>query len=338
MPELRHDPLQKRWIVIAPERVRHPGTPDTATSAFCPFCAGNESATPAEIHSIRAPGSRRNDPSWSVRVIPNRSPALRVEGSLESSAEGLYDRMNGVGAHEVIIESPRHDVQMADMDYRSVEQILNVYADRQRDLFRDGRLQYVLIFKNHGTEAGATTSHPHSQIIATPVTPNIPTNKLRFAHAHWLERQRCVYCDLLQQEIASGRRVVWLDSSFVVLAPYASRFPFELLILPRTHRSNFIDASAEELAGLARVLRDTLRRLRIALGDPPFNLAIHTAPNPRPMAFPSEDWKAAPWCYHWHMEILPRITPVGGFEWGTGFFMNPIPPEDAAGFLREVAL
>ncbi len=340
MPELRHDPIQKRWVIIATERSRRPlewlTTPSPELDGFCPFCPGNEAATPREIAAARDAGSLPDGPGWKVRVVPNKFPALRIEGGQDRKARGLYDRMNGVGAHEVIIESPDHHQPLFDMDHAAVERVVSLYIDRQRDLLRDRRFKYVLIFKNHGQVAGASLSHPHSQIIATPVTPRTIATELSSAREHYHLKERCLFCDVLDQEIQAGTRVVWADPLFAVIAPYASRFPFELMILPRRHCHSFIDMTAEERAGLARVLRDTLRRLNRGLADPPFNFMVHTAPNleyePRRLAF----WQTIPYDFHWHIEVIPRLAQVAGFEWGTGFYINPTAPEEAALFLREV--
>lgn len=342
MPELRHDPIQKRWVIIATERSRRPvdlqGPTGPREHAFCPFCPGNEAATPPEIAAVRPPGSAPNGPGWKVRVVPNKFPALRIEGDRDRAAVGIYDRMNGIGAHEVIIETPDHDASLAEMDYRSVEQVLRMYMERLRDLLRDRRFKYVLVFKNHGETAGATLAHPHSQVIATPVTPRTISTELTSARDHYNAKERCLFCDVLAQELQTGSRVVWSDPNFAVFAPYASRFPFELMIMPRRHRHSFADMTGEEVAGLARVLRDTLRRLRLGLNDPPYNFMIHTSPNldyePRRGVF----WQTVPWDFHWHIEIIPRLTRVAGFEWGTGFYINPTAPEEAALFLREIEL
>jgi len=342
VPELRHDPVQKRWVIIATERSRRPvdlRTPDEPRAAgFCPFCPGNEAATPPEIAAVRPPGSLPGGPGWRVRVVPNKFPALRIEGGPERQAVGTYDRMNGIGAHEVVIETPDHGTDLADTDYGAVERVIRTYIDRQRDLLRDRRFKYVLVFKNHGEVAGATLSHPHSQIIATPVTPRTISTELTSARDHYHLKERCLFCDMLDQELQTGTRVVWSDPMFAVVAPYASRFPFELTILPRRHCHSFIEMGQEEVSGLGRVLRDTLRRLKICLGNPPFNYMIHTAPNldyePRRTTF----WQTVPFDFHWHIEVIPRLTQVAGFEWGTGFYINPTAPEEAATFLREIDL
>ena len=340
MPELRHDPFQRRWVIIATERTRRPtnfarGEKALPKGEFCPFCPGHEGSTPPEIRAIREPSSYANGPGWKLRVIPNKFPALRIEGDLDKEGVGLFDRMNGVGAHEVIVEGPDHNRHLADMSYAEVERVVEAAAERLRDLYRDRRLKYVLVFKNHGEAAGASLAHPHTQIIATPITPRTIAAELEAAHAHFMSKERCLYCDVLAQELRDGTRVVRADAHFVVLAPYASRFPFELMILPRRHSCTAAEMSQEERAGLARVLRDMLRRLKVALDDPPFNLMLHTSPNLDYEPLRPGHFESLRYDYHWHIEIIPRLTRVAGFEWGTGFYINPTPPEDAAEFLRK---
>ncbi len=341
MSELRQDPIHRRWVIIAPERQRRPrmqsaeARPGPAIdNQPCPFCPGNEALTPPEICARRPAGSQPDTPDWSLRVVPNRSPALRVEGRLEPRAVGLHDLMQGIGAHEVLIEMPEHGPSMADMSVEALHDLLEVWQERQRDLFRDGRLEHVLIFKNHGAAAGALLSHSCSQIIATPVTPRTVMDKLTSARRYYDQKRRCVFCDMLRQELDDGARVVLADEQVAVLAPYASRFPFELLIMPRRHRHAFVDSGTEELGALAMALREALGRLREALDDPPYNLVLHTAPNPTTLRPHPFGWRSLPWDYHWHIEIIPRQLPMAGFEWASGFHINPTPPEEAAEFLR----
>ena len=340
MSELRHDPLSRRWVIIASERSGRPmdfvvenGQP--TPSGFCPFCEGHEDKTPPEILSLRPPGSPVNGPGWSIRVIPNKYPALMIEGNPERRGNGIYDRMRGIGAHEVIIEAPQHDLHLPDMTDDHLNSLIRVYAERMRDLQRDRRFKYILLFKNHLATAGASLSHPHTQIIATPVTPRAVAVKLESAKAHHQTKERCLVCDMIQQEITEGSRIVSLDEHFIVTAPYASRFPFELFIAPRRHSHSFVESPPEEQYALGRTLKETLGRLRSALKDPPYNLVLHTAPNTETIPRRSQYWDTLPFDFHWHIEILPRLTKMAGFEWGTGFFINPTPPEEAAAFLRD---
>jgi UDPglucose--hexose-1-phosphate uridylyltransferase len=343
MSELRHDPLSKRWVIIAAERSRRPedfALPPVVEvdGGFCPFCPGNEDKTPPEIAAVRPAGGTANGPGWDVRVIPNKYPALSIEGNLERHGEGLYDRMRGVGAHEVVVESPHHALHIADMEAAKLEGVLTLAQDRVRDLGRDARFKYVLLFKNHGAAAGATLAHPHLQIIATPVTPRAISVELESARAHFHFKERCIFCDLIEQELATRERVVSLDEHFAVLAPYASRFPFELMVIPRRHAHAFPDEDRAAVGALARTLKETLARLKSVLRDPPYNFVLHTAPNTETLVRRRNYWDTLSVDFHWHIEILPRLTRVAGFEWGTGFYINPTSPEEAAAFLRDAVI
>jgi UDPglucose--hexose-1-phosphate uridylyltransferase len=341
--ELRHDPIQKRWVIIATDRSKRPTDflaehDRIAEGPFCPFCPGHEDKTPPEILSLRETGTAPNTPGWRVRAFANKFPALMIEGELDRKGMGIYDRMRGVGAHEVIVESPDHKLALADMSLQQLVEVMGVYRVRHEDLLRDERFKYVLIFKNHGATAGASLAHSHTQIIATPVTPLAVATELHSSKDHHHHKERCLFCDVIDQEIDDGRRIVYLDDQFVAFTPYASRFPFEIMLAPRTHRHRFVDAEPSELAGLARALKDVLSRLKQALKDPPYNFMFHTSPNTETTHKRSHYWESLRFDFHWHVEILPRLTKVAGFEWGTGFYINPTAPEDAARFLKEIQL
>ena len=333
MPELRKDPVVGRWVVISTERGQKPSdfssrVEEKKAEATCPFCAGREGATPTEVMAVRPPGSERNKPGWSVRVVPNKFPALQVEGDLARRAEGLYDRMHGVGAHEVIIETPEHTPDFADLKEEQIARVLSAFRERLSDLRNDRRLRYGLVFKNHGEAAGASLEHTHSQLIATPILPKAVQEELEGARLYYELKERCVFCDIVDQETAegNGRRVVSSSPRFVTLVPFAARFPFEVWLLPRRHEPVFEAGGADQDRELAGILRDLLQRLNLALDRPPYNLVIHTSP------YRDSDHEY----YHWHIEIMPKLTKIAGFEWGSGFYINPTPPEDAAAFLREV--
>jgi UDPglucose--hexose-1-phosphate uridylyltransferase len=348
MSELRKDPFLDRWVIIAPERDRPPkvasppSTPQAPLSKrACPFCPGNEHLTPPEITALRRGGSRPGAP-WSVRVFPHREPALRIEGGLEPSTSGLFERLRGLGAHEVVVETPDHDAGWADMSAEDLLAVIRTWQDRQRDLYRDGRLEHVLIYKLHdpgGREGGwrGAVHHAHSHVIGLPVTPRELQDRIQRAIAHHRRTRRCLACDLLDQTLREGERVVAADEHTVVLAPWASRFPFELRVIPRRHRHAFTDVSQDELASLARQLVDTCARLRMALDEPSFDLMLHAAPNPRPLRphpFPADE---LPLAWHWHVELVPRILPPDGSTHATGLHVNPTPPEAAAAYLRGLA-
>ena len=330
MPELRKDPVVGRWVIISTERGRRPSDftiePVRARSSNCVFCGGNEGKTPPEILSIRSSDSAANEPGWSLRVVPNKFPALRIEGELEPEGEGLYDMMNGVGAHEVVIETPSHDASLATISSDAVADVLLSYRERMVDLKKDPRFEYILVFKNHGAAAGASLEHPHSQLIATPIIPIMVMEELKGSSQYYEMKERCVWCDIVRQERRSRKkRVIAEANGFVALAPFAPRFPFETWILPTRHRSAFEEAGVEELRGLAELLGDFLRRMDRVLNGPPYNFMLHTAPLR----------EGALEHFHWHLEIIPKLTNVAGYEWGSGFFINPVPPEDAAAALRE---
>jgi UDPglucose--hexose-1-phosphate uridylyltransferase len=317
-------------VIIATERVGRPSdfTPreEPRRGGPCAFCAGHEHETPPEILAYREPRDARADgPGWRVRVVPNKFPALRIEGALERRGQGLYDLMNGVGAHEVLIESPDHDHGLGRLPPAAVEDVLRAVRDRVVDLRRDDRFRSVVVFKNHGAAAGASLEHPHMQLIATPIVPLVVADELLHARAYHDYRERCLFCDILSQELAAGVRLVGETPEVVAFAPFAARFPFETWILPRRHGATFETTNPETLRDLARLVRSVLGRLDRAIGDPPYNLFLHSAP------FGTEGSPS----YHWHVEIVPKLVGVAGFEWGSGFHINPMPPENAARTLRN---
>jgi UDPglucose--hexose-1-phosphate uridylyltransferase len=332
MPELRRDPIVGRWVIIATERARRPMDAgrlrEGSRPGLCPFCPGQEDKTPREVYVAgRPPSSAANSPGWKVRVIPNRYPALMIEGDLDREPVGIYDRMNGVGAHEVVVETPGHDLDMANLSDADVTEVLFAFKARVIDLRNDMRFRYILLFKNHGANAGATLEHSHSQLIALPVTPRQVVEEIEGAHRHFVHRERCIFCDIVLQERKDRSRLIFENDEFVVFAPFAPRSPFETWIVPKRHESNFEAEPKERLAYCASALRSTLKRLGVALGDPAYNFIVHSNPL-RDSSSPS---------YHWHIEVMPALTHLAGFEWGSGFHINPVPPEEAAEFLRLVA-
>lgn len=330
MPELRKDPITGRWVIISTERGRRPSSFRSVSkrthAKLCPFCPGHEDSTPPEILSYRQSGTEPNRPGWSLRVISNKYPALRVEGELNREPKGLYDKMNGIGAHEVFIETPEHAHDMVDMSVEQVRNVFWAYRERIIDLERDRRFKYVLIFKNHGEAAGASLEHSHSQLIATPIIPKKVIEEIVGAKRYFEYKERCIFCDIVRQELADDERLVMDYDSFITLQPFASRFPFETWLVPKTHQSSFLEMSDADYEVLARAMKDTLRRLKEALNDPPFNFVLHTAP------ITKEHHEY----YHWHFEIIPKLTKMAGFEWGSGFYINPTTPEEAAAFLRDL--
>ncbi|HEX7795097.1 MAG TPA: galactose-1-phosphate uridylyltransferase [Vicinamibacterales bacterium] len=331
MPELRKDAVTGRWVIISTERRKRPSDfrlerPAVIREEFCPFCTGREQMTPPEVLAFRHNGSGPNGPGWDLRVVPNKFPALQVEGSLDRQGEGLFDRMNGIGAHEVIIESPDHGKTLASMSEAEIERVLWAFRERIADLKRDIRFRYILVFKNHGAAAGATLEHSHSQLIALPIVPDFVREEIDGAKQHFAAKERCVFCDIIRQEVTAGKRIIHENADIVALAPYAPRFPFETWLLPRTHYARFEDTPRQVFESLARMLKTVLMRMNKALESPDYNLIIHNSPFSETQA---TDY------YHWHVELMPKLTRTAGFEWGTGFYINPTSPEEAAQVLRN---
>jgi UDPglucose--hexose-1-phosphate uridylyltransferase len=320
-------------VIISTDRRKRPNDfrferASTLGRDQCPFCPGHEDMTPPEVLAYRQNGSAPNTPGWELRVVPNKFPALQVEGTLDREPDGMFDRMNGIGAHEVIIETPHHDRSMATMSEPEIERVLWAYRERIVDLKRDSRLRYILVFKNHGAAAGATLEHTHSQLIALPIVPEFLRQELSGARRHFEVKERCVFCDVVHEDLLDGRRIIQENADIVALAPYAPRFAFETWLLPRRHGARFEEAPRHEYDSLARLLKSVLQRMDRALETPSYNLIVHTSPF-------SEDTNDF---YHWHVEIMPKLTRVAGFEWGTGFYLNPTSPEEAAHVLRAAKI
>ncbi len=328
--ELRKDPLSQRWVIIAADRAKRPSDFDTEQDikppVFDPFLPGNEAKTPPEIASYREPGTLPNKPGWRIRVVPNKFPALAIEGTLTPRGDGIYDRMQGIGAHEVIVDTPKCVRSFTGQPDGHVQEIVWMYRDRLVDLRRDRRMKYGMVFKNVGQAAGATLYHSHSQLIVTPIVPKNVTQKIEACQEFYNFRGRCLICDMVAQESEQKVRVVSDSGSFLAFEPYAPRTPFETWIVPRNHESHFEDIQQQGCEELAFILKRTLARLELGLNDVSYNYMLFSSPfdcGPLPH-------------FHWHIEIIPRLVKQAGFEWGTGFYVNPVPPEDAAEYLRGV--
>ena len=336
-PEFRRDPLHHTWVAFAPERQRRPQdfTPATLQPGkLDPFAAGNERLTPPEVFALREAGSKPNDAEWRVRVVPNRYPAMRIEGELHASPEGLYDRMTGIGAHEVIIETPDADRALEELPVARIAEVLATYRERILDLDRDHRFQLIYIFKNVGPRAGASLAHAHSQLVALPLVPPFVEAKLTRAREHFIAKQRSLFTDIVQSERSNGSRLIAENDSFLLFCPFASRFPFEMAIFPKRHHPDYASCTPTELHDLAEVLRFGLQRLDQVLEVPGYNLLLHTAPLRRPS---TDRFASSRYDYCWHLEIVPRFNAMAGFEIGLGAYINTVFPEEAARFLRGEA-
>ena len=332
MSELRKDPVLGRWNIIETQGPMGPDGFEVESHAMggskCPFCYGNEAMTPPEIYVIRPPDTQPNSSNWQLRVVANKFPALKIEGSLDRRGLGIFDMCNGVGAHEVIVETPDHQRQMADLSIEELTQAIKAFKVRSLDLRGDKRLRYTLIFKNFGLSAGASLEHTHTQLIALPIVPKRVHEELKGAERYFEFRERCPYCDMMAQEMQEGERIICENRAFIAFCPFMAGFPFEIWIVPREHQADFAQIAPEAMMDFARILKETLMRMRVTLSNPAYNFMLHTAPiEPR-------GWEE----YHWHLELIPKLTKIAGFEWGTGFYINPTSPELAAKLLRTAAL
>ena len=329
MPELRQNRFTKEWVIMATERARRPEELRVKRDAKaelpsysekCPFCPGNEHLAPPAVCELGANGG------WNVRVVPNKFSALARDGEPVRRVERSRRFMNGVGIHDVIVETRDHALTTALLPVANVKEILRCYSNRFRDVSADPRIAHVTIFKNHGAGAGTSLEHPHSQLIGTPVISNQVRTRLHEALRHYDDFGECIFCTALSEELAEQERIVLASTHFVALEPFASSTPFATYIYPRRHMASFGDIRPEEIDDLAYVLRTVLAKLYFGLDNPDFNYTIRTAPHEN----------AGVIYYHWYLSIIPRLTRVAGFELGSGMFINTVLPEQAAKFLREV--
>lgn len=339
MNQLRKDPITGKWAIISHEQAvlqdlvakkqkRRVETEEQVRS--CPFCEGNENQTPAEIWARRRPGSKPNEPGWQVRVIPDKNPVLQVYGELNNRGLGIYDMLDGIGAHEIVVEHPQHFKTWPDLTERNLEEVLLVFQERIVDLKRDSRFRYVLVHKNHGEAMGMTHQHSYSHIIATPITPRRVKDELINTRDYYLYKERCIFCDMIRQELKEAERVVLEDGHFIAMTPFASATPFEVWILPEKHETFFEKNPDSQF--LASMLKEILAKLQRLLNDPNYIMVFHSGPNLNAKRRRNY-WKTLQKDYHWHIEIIPRLRTFTSFELGSGFPINVLPPEKAAKIL-----
>jgi len=333
MPQLRKDPVLKQWVIISPERGKRPqdfpperGLPPEEDSP-CPFCEGNEKMTPKESLAFRKTGTLSDTTGWWVRIIPDRSPILSPEGDVGREGIGMFDAMNSIGVHEVVIEAPLHRQNLLNVNLDQVREVIWAYKQRLQEIKKDPRFKHFLVVKNSGRGV-SNFSHSHSHIVATPIIPKRIEEEIDGAREYFHYHDRCIYCDIIRQELGEPSRIVFQDKLFLVFCPFASRFPFEMLIIPMAHQPFFEILDNDHVHGFANALQISLRRMNILLPDIPYNFILHSSPC-------SESYKDF---FHWHVEIIPKLTRVAGFEWGSGFYINPTPPEDAAQMLRDAPI
>ena len=330
MPELRHDPISGHWVIIAEERGKRPH--DTFSISLnqnrtgdCPFCAGHEAQTPPEVFAIRDATTAPNSPGWEVRIFPNKFPALSSVGAINHQGNGLEHVIPGIGVHEVVVESPDHLLSLGNAPTLLIHNVLVAYRDRLNLHKLDPRMVHGIVFKNVGSAGGSSLEHTHSQIMVLPLLPATIKQELIASQTHFENTGHCLFCQLIELERATATRIVFENELFVAFCPFASRFPYETWIVPRNHESHFGKIENAELEDLSRILKFVLNSLETSLNCPPYNYLIHSAP------FGPKDLEH----YHWHIEVIPRLTQIAGFELGTDMFINPTAPEAAALLLRQ---
>lgn len=330
MPQLRKDPVLKQWVIISPERGKRPSdfkkTPTIQDDKdSCPFCEGNEHLTPNETLSFRTAGTDSDTKGWWVRIIPDNSPILQTDGCSGREGIGMFDAMNSIGVHEVVVETPDHSTSIQNASINQIKEVIWAYKQRLGEIKKNPRYKHFMIVKNSG-HGVSSFSHSHSHIVATPIIPKRIEEEVDGAREYYHYHDRCLYCDIAKQESKEGTRLVSEDEDFIVFCPFASRFPFEMQIMPKSHAPFFELIESGQVQGLAKALQTALKKLNKLIEDQPYNFVIHTSPC-------SDSYKNF---YHWHIELIPKLTKVAGFEWGSGFYINPTPPEDAAEMLRKV--
>ncbi|AGB41738.1 galactose-1-phosphate uridylyltransferase, family 1 [Halobacteroides halobius DSM 5150] len=334
MSEIRQDIITNNNVVIAAKRGKRPhdfkdNKQVTEDNGYCPFCYGSEDDTPPEIIAVsNDPNRKANKPGWRVRVVPNKFAALDNDIELTEDKRGLYNKKSGFGVAEVVIESNEHHSTLGTHSLDHIEDIIKVLRSRYQKIATDERLKYIQMFKNCGSDAGASLEHPHWQVMATPVVPSAIKEELRGTKEFYNTKGSCVYCQMIDYEIKQEERIISNQDDFVAFSPYASRFPFESWILPKEHQKDFSQINEEQIKSLAKILKMIVRKLEVGFNHPPFNIILHTAPTVRDKEV----------IYHWHLEILPRLSKTAGFELGTGSFINPTPPELATEVLKEIEI
>lgn len=332
MPEIRKDIVSGSWVIIATERAKRPETFTLERTEKiiektdnCPFCYGREHMTPPEVLAIRNNTSAPDEPGWDVRVIPNKFPALSFSEDKQGEKQGLFEFIGGKGVHEVIVETPDHDISPGKLPVEHVKKIVDSYYHRFLELEKDQDIKYIQIFRNHGKEAGASIEHPHSQLMALPILPPSIILEMEEARKYYFQEKRCVYCNIIEEELERKDRIITENQDFIAFIPYAARLPFETWIVPKRHQSSFSEITMGERQSLADILQEVLSRLWEYLNDPPYNYYLHTSPT---------GYKQIP-DYHWHFEVVPKLTTAAGFELGAGMFINISNPEASAEFMRK---
>jgi len=338
--QLRRDPITGRWAIILNDDFNLKDLIITSDNrkvepqtGICPLCEQNEKLTPSEIMALRNPGTASNTPGWRIRVIPDRNPVLQIYGEINNRGVGLYDVLDGIGAHEIVIETPRHYESLVDLSEVQIAEILWTYKERILDLKKDERFRYVVVHKNSGVAMSDIANHSCSFVIASPVTPKRVKDELVNSLEYYKFKERCLFCDMIKQELMMKERVVLEDGVFFAFAPFASRRPFELWVGPQRHET-FFEQDAD-LKILAKILKAIFTKLFKLLNNPNYIMVIHSGPNMR-AGQRRGYWQTLEKDFHWHIEITPHVQIDTSLEVSSGFPVNSVPPEKAAELLRNV--
>ena len=329
---LRRDPLNKIWVVFAPEKVKTivvGSSENDSNFDVDPFVPGLEYATGPDI--LRSSDPLYSTGGWSSRVFPAKNPVLRVENEKNSRGHGLYDSMSRLGAHEVVVETPKSGVSMDQLSVEEIADAVKIIFDRIADLRKDTRFRYISVTKSRGRAAGGQINHNYSEIKAYPFVPPFVRAKLDNCLEYYREKERCLLCDIVDQELADRKRIVAEHDNFVAFCPYASRFPFEIMVIPKKHGRILSENTASAIADFAKILKPVMSKLKSGLNSPAYNMVFHYLP-----VNSGAEAEAESRAYHWHLEIIPRITVISADSFENGIFVNPTLPEDAAEFLRNI--
>lgn len=336
MPEMRKNPITGEWTIIATERAKRPHNPSVeqpvlsdgqAYDPECFFCYGNEFTTPPEVLVYREKPGAPNTKGWVLRVVTNKFSAFNTDKDFCIEDDNpLKINCHARGKAEVVIESPHHSLNTALFPQKQIELLLLAYKERYMAISKDSSIEYIALFKNNGNSAGASLSHPHSQIIATPVVPPVIQAEINGAETYYKENKRCVYCDMVENELKDGTRIICENDEFLAFAPYASKSPFESWVIPKFHSDSYHKLTQKQMESLSEIWKKLLYKIYVGLDNPPYNYFIHTSPvKEQTCNF-----------YHWHMELIPKMTIMAGFELGTGMFINISIPEQSAEYLRRI--
>jgi UDPglucose--hexose-1-phosphate uridylyltransferase len=330
MSELRFNPIAREWVIIAKERAKRPEFYRTSKgarqaneySSWCPFCPGNEEATPEAI--IRVPQRDK----WKIRVIPSKFPAVFHESETQVVKDGLKYTMNGVGRHEIIIETPNHKISTAFLNPEDLTEILDIYKSRFMEAYKDTNVAHVIIFKNHGPSSGSSILHSHTQLIAFPIKPSQVKMRIEEGLIYYKNTGKCLMCETIRDEQQDVERIIHESEHFMAFVPFAALSPFHLWIFPKRHASSFADIKEEEIKDLAVTLKIILLKLYNGLDNPDFNYVLRSE-GPKPLSGEN---------FHWYISIVPRVIDASGIELGSGVYVNLSIPEESAEFLRNVKI